>query len=64
MSRRKEEYALYEGDKFIDLGTIEYLAKREGVQPHTIMFYQSPSYKRRIKDKDNRKVLIKIERDY
>lgn len=52
-------YALYKGDKFIDLGTKEYLANKLGVKPYTIYFYTSPTYKKRIKDHyDNRIIVI------
>lgn len=61
--RKKQEYALYKGDEFIDLGTIEELAERMGVAPKTIRHYQTPAYKKKGKDDFNRKVLIKIERD-
>lgn len=61
--RKKQEYALYKGDEFIDLGTIEELAERMGVTPKTIRYYQTPNYKKKGKDDSNRKVLIKIERD-
>ena len=42
-------YALYHGDKFIDLGTKEYLAKLIGVTKATIEHYMTPTYKRRTK---------------
>ena len=60
--RKPVEYALYKGDELIMIGTIKKIAEEMGVQEHTIRFYQRPSYKRR--GKNNRKVLIKIERDY
>lgn len=64
MSRKKYVYALYKGDEFIDLGTLEELAKKEGVKPHTIAYYQTEAYKRKAKNNENRRVLIKIEEDY
>lgn len=63
--RKNSEYALYKGDKFIDLGTKEYLANLLGVQEKTILFYASPtSIKRRqtkIKKESDRYIVIKIE---
>ena len=53
-------YALYKGDEFIDLGTKKELAKKYNIKEHTIVFYASPAYKRRIKDKINRYVCEKI----
>lgn len=61
MGRKKQEYALYKGDEFIDLGTIPEIAKREGVKPKSIYYYNTPAYKKKFKDDANRKVLIKID---
>lgn len=52
-------YALYRGDKFIDLGTKEYLAKLLGVSVKTILFYSSPTYLKRTDG--NGWVVIKVE---
>lgn len=54
-------YALYHGDKFIDLGTKEYLAELLGVSKKTITFYMSPTYQKRNNYKGY--VVIKIEED-
>ena len=54
-------YAIYKGDKFIDLGTKEYLAYKLGVKPYTIYFYTTPTYKKRVKDQDYNKRIIVIE---
>lgn len=40
-------YALYKGDEFIDLGTIDYLAKILNVHTRTIRFYSTPTYQKR-----------------
>ena len=61
MSRKKCIYALYRGDTFIDLGTIEELAKKEKVSEKTIQYYRTPAYRRKFKSDESRKVLIKIE---
>ena len=37
------EYALYKGDKFIDIGTTDYLANLIGVTRKTIKWLASPS---------------------
>ena len=47
--KKKNCYALYDGDKFIDLGTIEHLAKVLNVKVTTIKFYTSPVWRRRHK---------------
>ena len=64
MGRKKQIYALYRGDEFINLGTIEELAKYENVKPKTIRYFQTPCYKKKFKEDKNRRVLIKIEGDY
>lgn len=56
-----KEYALYKGDKFIDLGTKEYLAKLLNVKKKTITFYSSPAQLKRTKD--NAYIVVKIEEE-
>lgn len=58
MSRMKE-YALYKGDKFIDIGTKEYLAKLLNVRKETIEFYASPTQLKR--NRDNCYVVVRID---
>lgn len=56
-------YALYKGDKFIDLGTIKELSERLGMSKSTLWFYTSNAYKTRSqkKNSNNLRILIKIE---
>lgn len=57
-------YALYHGDKFIDLGTQQEISKRQNIKLKTLQFYGTNVYKKRIKGKEeNRYILIKIEED-
>lgn len=58
---RKNIYAVYKGDKFLDLGTVDYLSKKFKVKKETVYFWSSPVNKRRMKR--NRKIAIKIEED-
>lgn len=58
MSKIKE-YALYKGDKFIDIGTKEYLAKLLNVRKETIEFYAAPVQLKRVKD--NGYIVVRIE---
>lgn len=46
----KREYALYKGDELIMIGTVEEIAKHQGVKESTIHFYHSPTYKKRTKN--------------
>lgn len=55
----KNDYALYHGDTFIDLGTKEYLAKLLNVRLETITFYMSKAHRSRTKD--NGYIVIKID---
>lgn len=59
--RKANIYALYKGDKFIDLGTREYLAKLLNCTTTTISFYCKPAYLKRIKNKGNSLIVIRIE---
>lgn len=63
MSKEKV-YAIYKGDKFIDLGTKKELAEKLNVKPETIGFLTTPIYKkRRGKNIDNALIAIRIEDD-
>lgn len=57
------EYALYKGDKFMDVGTASYLANEFGVTTKTIKFLASPSaLKRRRKgEESNTMVCVRID---
>lgn len=46
-STQKKQYALYKGENLLRIGTINEIAKAEGVKPETIRFYKNPSYKKR-----------------
>ena len=58
---KMKEYALYKGDKFIDIGTKEYLANLLNVKKETIEFYASPTKLKR--NKDNCYVVVRIDDD-
>ena len=58
----KQEYALYHGDEFIAIGTLDELAKLEGVNKQTIQFYSYPIYLKRTNGKG--KVVIKVWTNY
>lgn len=57
IKRKNVEYAIYKGDKFIDIGTAKELAEKCNVKPETIAYYSSPAYLKRlekVKDKYNK----------
>lgn len=41
------DYALYHGDRFIDLGTLDHLASVIGVKVETLKWYTFPVYQKR-----------------
>ncbi len=47
---KENVYAIYKGDKFIDMGTKKELAKILNVKPETIGFLASPSQLKRLKN--------------
>ena len=44
---RKNVYALYDGERNVWDGTVGEIAQKVGVREKTIMFYLTPSYKKR-----------------
>lgn len=51
-----KKYALYKGDELLDMGTLEYLSKKFNVKKESLLFYQSPAYKKRTSEKGRRLV--------
>lgn len=49
MTVKVKEYAVYKGDQFICIGTMEKCAEFIGVSVNTIRFYLSPAYHKRVK---------------
>lgn len=64
---KEKIFALYKGDKFIDIGTAKELAKRRNVTPKFIKYLSTPANLNRIntrKNKDkpsNAMLCVKIE---
>lgn len=55
------EYALYKGDNFIDVGTLEEISKRQNISKETLYWYTSKIASTR--GKGNRLFLMKLEDD-
>lgn len=51
---KKNVYAIYREDEFIDLGTKEELAKRMNVTPKHIQFLTTPANKRLIENRSRK----------
>lgn len=56
-----KEYALYDGDTFIALGTIKEIAAYTGMKVDAVRYLAKKSYKERVKDKKEAKILIELE---
>ena len=56
----KKTYALYHGDKFIDLGSRKYIAELLGVTEKTVEWYTYPAWRRRHKNKNEGIIVIKV----
>lgn len=54
-------YALYKGDKLLDVGTLQYLAKKFNVKIKTLFFYQTPTQKKRTSENKGRR-LVRLEK--
>ena len=61
--RRVREYALYHGDTFLNIGTPEQLAKIYGVERHTIIWWATPTYLKRLGPNSNRFVSVPLPDD-
>lgn len=56
------DYAIYKGDTFLYIGNRRECAKFLNVKEDTINFYTTPTYKRRIKEEyNNRIIIVKME---
>lgn len=57
--KEKNMYALYKGDKFICMGTPEYIAEYIGVKVASIRYLLAPSYQKRASK--NSRVLVAVD---
>ncbi len=55
-----KEYALYKGDELLDIGTLKYLSVKFKVKIRTLLFYQTPSQKKRTSENKGRR-LVRLE---
>ncbi|RRA88002.1 hypothetical protein [Streptococcus agalactiae] len=63
MVKKQRIYAIYDDDKFVDVGTKEELIKRLGIKKQTIEQYMTKSYQARPSSK-RIAFLIGIEEEY
>lgn len=67
MGRKPAQYAIYQGEEFLDIGTVDQLAEKFEVRSETIRFWATPTHQKRMANEDgsigDRKVVIKLEED-
>lgn len=60
-----KEYALYKGEDLLAIGTVEEIAKETGTKRGTIMYYKSPSYRKRLIERNalhrNVRILVPLD---
>lgn len=59
----KNYFAMYKGDIFIDLGTLDYLETVTGLKKSTLHYLSSRAYEERLRNRETQyaKILIKLE---
>ena len=61
MKKNNKAYALYKGEECLGIGTLEELAEQLKISRKTMVFYATPTYKKRVKKGINRRVLVRVE---
>lgn len=54
-------YAMYKGEECLAIGTLIQLSKKLNIKYRTLIFYKTPTYKKRVKKSRNRRELILID---
>ena len=62
-SKRNKIYALYKGDQYLGMGTIEELAKEFGKKPEMIRYYGTNANKRRNEKRGTFNYLCLVDTD-
>lgn len=44
------QYSVYKKETIIAFGTLEEISRKLGIKPKTLLFYGTPTYKKRTKD--------------
>ena len=52
-----KEYALYKGDELLGLGTLQELSSQFGVKIKSLLFYQTPAYRKCTSDKKGKRLV-------
>lgn len=59
--KKEKIIGIYQGDKFITVGTLKECAAHLGVKENTIQFMLSPTYTKRRKQDGNGLVVFRVE---
>ena len=54
MGRKQKEYALYQGDEFITMGTAKEIAKERNTNVKQVLRYNTPTYKNNCKKRERK----------
>lgn len=52
-----KEYALYKGEELLSIGTLQELSKQFGIKIKSLLFYQTPAYKKRTSEKKGKRLV-------
>lgn len=61
MAQPKKEYALYQGEKLLAIGTAKEIAEQRGIKVDSVLYLGTPSYLKRRKRTEGVMVLVKLE---
>ena len=61
MGINRNVYAMYKGEECLAIGTLIQLSKKLNIKYRTLIFYKTPTYKKRVKKSRNRRELILID---
>lgn len=56
-----KEYALYKGDEFVTIGTIEEIANFLGIKIESVKFMTYPTHKKRSESRTNASILVDLD---
>lgn len=60
---KRKVYALYKGEDLVEMGTAKHIAEVLGITESSVLFYQSPSYRKRTSEERGKR-LIRLEGEF
>lgn len=61
--RTVKEFAVYKGDEFLFIGTAKECAAELGIKEASFRFYLTPSYQRRISNRNSKNPIFVVDLD-